>query len=528
MNILPYIQRGLLAAGLIFPLSSLHAQQVKLGTPDYVKHKMLTTDIRTSPGVVGDHYYVIYTDFGVAFGTKRNLDTYIKDYSIKRGHLTKSIYLNPVISQNSKGAFINHVYLWKDRFLVLFTEKSQSTSQFPVSGQLVDLNGKAVGSPVPLGFYPHASRGTGLVARSGTFMNGRFVLGPLGALQTAFSSDSSTMAILTAPEGEKDQGTLVIIDSGLHVVDKLNCDFPIDANEFQLLQFRQHASGAMYVLIREGKTLSRKNATYDLFRIDTRTHRTARIPLDVHGAIPLDARLGFDAQGNAVVTGTYAHEEGHGKLTATEGVFAIRVSGSNGLVMGTDVYPFPADLVRNLNSRRAAAKGKGLDQIIEMRKLVFLPGGGLAAMGQIHFHMVVAQGQTGALNQGAEEFGDVIYYEVSPEGKILWSGGVEREERNPEMMTTTGPIYLGNAQGHALVLYDAEKKDNHYRPAVYQELYDEKGTPKTGSAVIQWPRHNKSRILWSTAARLDEHHVVAAYYSLSDKAMGMVTITVAE
>lgn len=128
MNILPYIQRGLLAAGLIFPLSSLHAQQVKLGTPDYVKHKMLTTDIRTSPGVVGDHYYVIYTDFGVAFGTKRNLDTYIKDYSIKRGHLTKSIYLNPVISQNSKGAFINHVYLWKDRFLVLFTEKSQSTS----------------------------------------------------------------------------------------------------------------------------------------------------------------------------------------------------------------------------------------------------------------------------------------------------------------------------------------------------------------------------------------------------------------
>jgi hypothetical protein len=141
---------------------------------------------------------------------------------------------------------------------------------------------------------------------------------------------------------------------------------------------------------------------------------------------------------------------------------------------------------------------------------------------------VVGQGQTGALTQYAEEFGDVIYYEVSPEGKILWSSGVEREERNPEMMTTTGPIYLGNAGGRALVLYDAEKKDNHYRTAVYQELYDERGTPRGGSAVIPWPRHNKSRILWSTAVPLDEHHVVASYYSLSDKATGLVTITLAE
>jgi hypothetical protein len=527
MNILPYIQRGLLAAGFILPFSSLHAQQVKLGTPDYVKHKMLTTDIRTSPGVVGDHYYVIYSDFGVAFGTKRTLDTYIKDYSIKRGHLTKSIYLNPVISPKDNSVYINHVYLWKDRFLVLFTGRNRSGSQFPVSGQLVDLDGRAVGSPVPLGFLPHASRGKGLAGLADAF-GGASIMGPLRALEGVFSSDSSTMAILTAPEGEKDQGTLVIIDSGLHVVDKLNCDFPIDQNAFQLLQFRQHASGAMYVLIREGKTLSRKNATYDLFRIDTRTHRTTRIPLEVHGAIPLDARIGFDVRGNVVVTGTYARDAGHGKLTATEGVFAIRVSGANGLVTGTEVQPFPADLVRSLNSRRAAAKGKGLDQIIEMRKVVPLGGGGVAAMGQIHFHTVVGQGQTGALTQYAEEFGDVIYYEVSPEGKILWTSGVERTERNPEMMTTTGPIYLGNALGRALVLYDAEKKDNHYRPAVYQELYDERGTPKGGSAVIQWPRHNKSRILWCTAVPLDEHHVVAAYYSLSDKAMGMVTITLAE
>jgi hypothetical protein len=63
---------------------------------------------------------------------------------------------------------------------------------------------------------------------------------------------------------------------------------------------------------------------------------------------------------------------------------------------------------------------------------------------------------------------------------------------------------------------------------VYQELYEEGRTGRTGSALIPWPRHNKSRIIWSTAVPLDEHHVVAAYYSLSDKAMGMVTITVAE
>lgn len=526
MNIQSYIQRGLLAAGLILPLSSLHAQQVKLGTPDYVKHKMLTTDIGTSPGVVGDHYYVIYTDFGVAFGTKRNLETYIKDYSIKRGHLTKSIYLNPVVDPEAKRLLINQVYLWNDRFLALFTEKNGS--EFSINARLVDLNGKAFGASKLLGLYPRMAPPGGL---SGLiFPNGRSTLAPTPTfgLMSAFSSDSSSLAILAAAKGEKNQASLLLVDPELHVVDKLNCNFPIDEKEFQLLQFRQYRSGPMYVLIREGKTLSRKNATYDLFRIDARTHRTSRIPIEVPGEIILNARFCFDAQGNVMVTGCYTHEDGHGKLTATHGVFAVRVSGSNGLVTGTEASPFPADLVRSLRNRSAAAKGKGLDEIIEMRKALLVPGGGIVAMGQVHYNSIIGQGKTGALTQYAEAFGDVIYYWISPEGKILWSGGVERAEQNPIMMTTTGPIYLGSVPGRALVLYDAEKKENHSRPAVYQELYDEKGTPKAGSAVIPWPRHNKSRIIWSTAVPLDEHHVVAAYYSLSDKAMGMVTITLAE
>ncbi|HEX5554561.1 MAG TPA: hypothetical protein VFX43_15055 [Chitinophagaceae bacterium] len=528
MNIPSYIQRGLLAAGLIFPISSLHAQQVKLGTPDYVKHKMPTTDIRSSPGVLGDHYYVIYRDFGAAFDVKKDVETYIKDYSIKRGHLTKSIYLNPVVDPEAKRLLINQVYLWKGRFLALFTEKNATGREFSINARLVDLNGKALGSSELLGFYPQVARPGGL---SGViFPKGRSTLAPTPTfgLLSAFSSDSSSLAILAVAKGEKTQASLLIVDPELHVVDKLACNFAIDENEFQMLQFRRYRSGPMYVLIREGKTLNRKHAIYDLFRIDTRTHRTSRIPIKVPEEIILDARFCFDAQGNVMVTGCYTHKHGHGKLTATHGVFAVRVSGSNGLVMGTEASPFPADLVRSLRSRSAAAKGKGLDEIIEMRKALPVPGGGIVAMGQVHYNSMSAQGRTGALNQYAEEFGDVIYYGISPEGKILWSGGVERTERNPIMMTATGPIYLGSAPGRALVLYDAEKKENHSRPAVYQELYEEGRTGKTGSALIPWPRHNKSRIIWSTAVPLDEHHVVAAYYSLSDKAMGMVTITVAE
>lgn len=528
MIILPYIQSGLLAVGLILPLSSLHAQQVKLGTPDYVKHKMLTTNISSSPGILGDHYYVIYRDFGTAFDVKKDLETYMKDYSIKGGRLTKSIYLNPVVDPEAKRMLINQVYLWKDRFLALFTEKGATGSEFSINARLVDLNGKALGPSELLGFYPQAARPGGLTGV--IFPAGRSTLAPTPTfgLLSAFSSDSSSLAILGVAKGEKNQVSLLIVDPELHVTDKLACDFVIDENEFHMLQFRQYRSGPMYVLIREGKTLSRKNAAYDLFRIDTRTHRTSGIPIKIPGEIILDARFCFDTQGNVVVTGCYAHEEGHGKLTSTHGVFAVRVSGSNGLVTGTDVSPFPADLVRSLRGRSAAAKSKGLDEIIEMRRALLMPGGGIVAMGQVHYRSMSAYGKTGALTQYAEEFGDVIYYGISPEGKILWSGGVERAERNPIMMTTTGPIYLGSTRNHAVVLYDAEKKDNHNRAAVYQELYDEKGIPKIGSAVIPWPRHNKSRIIWSTAVPLDEHHVVAAYYSLSDKAMGMATITIGE
>lgn len=229
-----------------------------------------------------------------------------------------------------------------------------------------------------------------------------------------------------------------------------------------------------------------------------------------------------------MVAGCYTHEDGHGKLTATDGVFAVRVSGSNGLMTGTETSPFPADLVRSLRSRSAAAKGNGLEETFEMRKALLVPGGGFVAMGQVHYNSMSAQGKTAALNQYTEKFGDVIYYGIFPNGKILWSGGVERAERNPIMMTATGPIYLGSAPGRALVLHDAENNDNHYRAAVYQETYDKNGTPKAGSAVIRWPRHNKYRVIWSTAVPLDEHHVVAAYYSLSNKAMGMVTITTSE
>lgn len=240
---------------------------------------------------------MIYRDFGAAFDVKKDVDTYIKDYSIKRGHLTKSIYLNPVVDPEAKRLLINQVYLWKDRFLALFTEKDTPGGEFSINARLVDLNGKALGSPELLGFYPRMARPGGL---SGViFPKGRTTIAPTPTfgLLSAFSSDSSSLAILGVANGEKTQASLLIVDPELHVVDKLNCDFAIDENEFHLLQFREYRSDWMYVLIREGKALSRKDHTYDLFRIDTRTHRTSRIPIKVPGEIILDARFCFEPRG---------------------------------------------------------------------------------------------------------------------------------------------------------------------------------------------------------------------------------------
>lgn len=508
---------------LTLALSPVFAQ-VRFGPGDPLKHSLATSNIQSSPGIAGGHYYVVYCDYGAQFDLKYNIDTYLNLYSLKRDRLEKAVYLNPLLSSDLKKVFVDQVFLWKSRFFVLYTLRVPVGSDFILSGQLLDLDGKKVGQSVDFGNFPFAYRYATAPGQYAVVSAGRNTLKEADGFRCAFNSDSSRMILYTLVKGNHHTVRFVEIDPDLQVVGHVDCDLTIDPKDFKLLSFRQYENGPLYALIREDRSLSRKHAAYDLFDIDPESGKANKIPVTLSGKIILDAAFTFDDEGKGVVTGTYCDAKGHGLLSATHGAFAMTLPRGGHQITHTATFDFTPEMVEKLHGKKAASKDKGLEGIVQLQGVFPLSGNRIAVMGQSHVSAMVKEGQTGALNKYFDEYRDVVFYEIGPSGDVTWAGGVDRGILDPILSTHTAPIFLDTHAGKVQVWYDAKKKENHHRPAVYRETYGEDGTDTSRMQPLEGPDGYHSKILWATAKRVDDHRVIAAYYNLN-KEMGVIDIT---
>lgn len=505
----------------------LHAQQIEFHSPDPLIHGPMTTDIRSSPGIVGDRYYVVYRDFGTQWDLRYNVDTYIKVYSLKGGSLLKTIYLNPLVSPDKKKqALVDRVILWKRHLFVLYSSKEPAGADFPLCGQLLDLKGRKVGDPVDFGYFPSGRQYATAPGQYGLADRGRNGAVPLDGFRCSFNSDSSRMALFTLTRDSARPVRFVLINPDLQITAKIDCNLAVDPKAFRLLAFRQYHDQTLYALIREDPSGDRQTAAFALFAIDPEDGDAEKIPVGLPGKIILDANFAFDDEGKVVITGTYCDEPERGRITATQGVFTMAVAGDTHEVIRSASYAFAPGLLQQLGGSKAAAGSAGIGEIILIRNIFPLPGNRLAVMGQSHKNATPALGKPRAMNPYFDEYGNVLCYEIGPSGKVTWTNGVKRSSVNLVLTTNNGPVFFDTITGEVQVFYDAEKKESRYQPTIYQEIYHDDGTRVSRSVPLTDRRERKREILWTTAQRVSAHQIVAAYYDPSKAEMGTVGIQV--
>lgn len=505
----------------------LFSQELKFNASDEIPHTG-NGQIKSSPGIVGDNYYVWYNDYGSRFDFKNNIESYLKIYSIKKGTLIKNILLNPMVSEKEKKVLFNDIILWQGHIVGFYTLKNAMAGEFPIYAQLFDLKGGKIGKSVLLGSFPHhfTTVAQGPNQSGMTLINGKNSLTPADELMYAFNSDSTQITLYTASSPKRIGFTTINPDLTIqHKVEDL--DLPMDNGAFEIIQFMRESNNMLYILVNELHGLLKYESSYVVYEVNTDTHKINKIPIELPEKVILNAKFLFNSAGDMTLTGTYRNTKGFlGKTNSTNGAFAIKIPANLHKATDLNIYEFPDEMVKTLRSKSAASKGKGLDEIIKIDHLIPLADHSILVEGQGEDSYVDQHGRTGAMNVLMFLHGDVIFYKITPDNKIAWSNYVTRIERNSDMLTSTGPIYASSYGDSIIVVHDVKRKENKMLPGIYFTDYQSTGTASQRYTPLPKKYNFDMDILWQTTQKINNNQLMVTYLRNMRNQTGTVVIPI--
>jgi|GEM_PF-3668486 len=498
------------------------AQQLQLNAPDPLPDGT-RCDIQSSPGISGDHYYILYTNQPKRHNKSHTVFSHLKIYSILTGKLSASVNLNALVSEqgNDQQIAFTHVQLWKDKLVTLYMSWSPTASWLNLYAQLLDEKGNKWGNPTLLETLS-PSPGAQNRADKLNLINAENTEDLARGLQLSFTADSTHLLVYYAGTAWRSFAP-VLLDNGLHRIKKWTIGL---AKNEQTLQCAV-TGGTLAVLI---KRMAENKDSVNTYRLATLNHTEGTpywsVPLSLPGKIIQDVRFRPSEGGKITLSGTYSLADQKNSLQSTHGVFALMVNGQ-GQVEHSDIHPFPGGMISDLVSYKAAARGNGLDRVIHVNQVISLGGGDIVTVGRSVTQQAQAAATPVVLTPHYDISGHVVLTAIDAEGKVQWISYLNRLYEDYPSTTSPASFFA--------------TRDNHDRLLV---VYDENGTQRTHQQIFvdrygdhgisdrNWmalPRSFNTRstwILWNTASRTPENTIMVAYYNTWKKEMGTLKINV--
>jgi hypothetical protein len=497
---------------------SLHAQQLQFNAPSVLTHGR-HCDIRSSPGVIGDNYYILYYDYSGRKADRDLPDSYLAVYSTGNGKLIHNVNLNTMVAGIGKDQHIlfTDVFIWKNRLLGLYIVRSLSGTQLNLYARLLDEKGSSTGNPALLETLSYTSL-------SGRKDKSSDVNLMINDLHYAFNDDSSSIAIYYTGDTWKGFDPVMIITSLEHISKRKT---GIQGND-QLLQCIPHGENTLLMLVKRSAIAGKALPAYGLLVAHTlEDKQPSYIPLSLPDKIIQDVRFHINEAGDIVATGTYTLSDKAVRLASTYGFFALRLD-LQGKLLHSDIRPFADGMVSDLAGYKAAHKRKGLGDVIRMNRVIPLAATGLAAVGESLSRGSEATAYPVVLSPHYDVSGEIVLTGINPTGEIKWISYLNRYYEDYPSASMPLPFYAtGDENNHLLVIYD-ENGEQRTRQQIFIDHYGNKGIQDR--EWLPLPRSFNTRstwILWNTACNMHNDAIMVAYYNTWKKQLGTLKIDLA-
>lgn len=508
----------ILLGSAILPVS---AQQLQFNAPDPLPHGSFG-DIHSSPGTLGDHYYLLYKQMARKIkGAEDPGDAYLKIYSVSEGTLLRSVNLDSLASTAHPGEAVlfTDLFIWRGKFVGIYASWKPAGTWVNLYAEGFDAEGNPEGYPLLLATaYPrvHLKTGDEKVASLDT----RSILRLTGDLRHAFNGDSSRIALYDT--GNDWTGIPVLVLSrGLTSVGKLPIDLPQAGH---IISAIPEGADSLFALVSRPTPEGGGQSGFTLFTYTQHHALSDSIHITLSGKLIQDAAFHVEKDARLVVTGTYAPAGKPVGDKATYGVFALNMTPA-GTLLHSDIRPFQGAMISDLEGYRAAKKDKGLQGVIRLSGLIPLPGTGMVSVGRSNYQRSEVTASPMILTPHYDAGGKIVLTKVSPSGEIRWISYLKRFYEDYPSTTMPTPFYATrDPQNHLVVIYD-ENGEQRTRQQIFVDRYDDQGIRDRDWMAL--PRSFNTRstwILWNTATETNDDQIMVAYYNTWKKELGTLKI----
>lgn len=492
------------------------AQQLQFNAPSPLPHGAFG-DIHSSPGSLGDRYYLLYNEMQRKIKGERDPgDSYLQVYDVSHGKLMRSVNLDSLVAGGLPGNNIlfTDVLIWKGSLLGVFAAWMPMGNHVRLYAQRFDQEGRRSGVPMLLETASAATAG-----EKGPGTDAKDVLAFTADLRYGFNRDSSRFVLYYG--GNTWKGCMpVTLTPGLGALLTWRMPAPAGSRIAGCVPGRQDSLFAL-VCQKPGP-----GKTGTLFRMYGAAGGVpyVSIPVELPGKAIQDAAIGLDREDHPVATGTYALDTTGKQVNATYGVFALRFN-TAGRLLASHIRPFQGAMISDLENYHAAAKDKGLEGIVRISKIIPLPGAGMVSVGRSVYQGAEVTASPVILTPHYDAGGNTVLTGIDPSGEITWISYMKRYYEDYPSTSMPVPFYATrDKQSRLVVVYD-ENGEQRTHQQIYVDRYDQTGIQDRDWVAL--PRSFNTRstwILWNTACTVGQDAIMVAYYNTWKKELGTLKI----
>jgi len=478
-------------------------------------------DIHSSPGTLSDHYYILYNQMKrKTRGAEDPGDAYLKIYSVSRGTLLHTVNLDSVAvkAHPEEAVLFSEFFIWRGEFLGVYAGWKPSGTWVNLYAQRFDDSGSPLGRPLLLATARPRAATEGREGKVAS-LEAASILRLTTEIHHAFNEDSSRLAVYNT--GTDWTGIAVItLSPSVTSVTKQFVGIPRGG---RLVHAAPEGADSLFVLVAAQPTESGTQPSFTLLSYNGKTALPESIHITLPGNNIQDATFHVERDTHLVVTGTYAPSGEKAGDKATYGVFALNMTPA-GVRVHSDLRPFPAAMISDLDGYRASRKDQGLKGIIRLSGLVSMPGTGMVSIGTSVYQRSEVTATPMVLEPHYDAGGNFVLTKVSPSGDIRWLSYLRRFYEDYPSTAAPAPFYATHDGGHLVVVYD-ENGEERTHQQIFIDRYDERGMRDRDWVAL--PRSFNTRstwIMWNTAAKAGDDQIMVAYYNTWKKELGTLKI----
>lgn len=496
------------------------SQQLQFNAPDPLPRGSYG-DIHSSPGTLGDHYYLLYNQMRRKIKEAEDPgDAYLKIYAVSSGTLLHTVNLDSLIAtaHPNQAVFFSEFFIWHGKFIGVYASWKPSGTWVNLYAQIFDGGGGPQGHPLLLTTaYPRVQVKGG--DKKVAALSARSILRLTSEVHHAFNGDSSRLALYDTGTDWTGIPVMVLSPSVTSVV-KLPAEV---SGEGHLVRAVPGETDSVFALLSDPSPESVPGPSFTLLSYPGNTALPESIHITLPGKSIQDATFRVEKDGHLVVTGTYVpHGEKAGDK-ATYGVFALNMTPA-GTVLHTDIRPFPGAMISDLEGYRASRKDQGLKGVIHLNGLVPMPGAGMVSIGASVFRRSEVTATPMVLEPHYDAGGNFVLTKVSPSGEIRWISYLKRFYEDYPSTAMPAPFYATREGSHLVVIYD-ENGEQRTHQQIFVDRYDNHGMRDRDWMAL--PRSFNTRstwIMWNTATETTDDQIMVAYYNTWKKELGTLKI----